>query len=110
MHPEPESEREDLVYHEHKLFSSTDLEKTEQRETSQEELAGTVVRRLNNPLDIAVIRLAELERNIERRYRARPLSTACKIRLDNVTAHAPDPSSSGDGEGFSHSQSRDVTS
>lgn len=27
-----------------------------------------MVRRPNNPLDIAVVRLAELERNIERRY------------------------------------------
>ena len=68
MHPEPQSEREDLVYHEHKLFSSSAPKKTGQRETSQEELSGTVVRRPDNPLDIAVIRLAELERNIERRY------------------------------------------
>lgn len=67
MHPEPQSERDDLVYHEHKLFSSSAPEKTGQSETSQEELPGTMVRRPNNPLDIAVIRLAELERNIERR-------------------------------------------
>uniref|UniRef100_UPI0037E82B33 bromodomain adjacent to zinc finger domain protein 2B n=1 Tax=Semicossyphus pulcher TaxID=241346 RepID=UPI0037E82B33 len=66
MHPEPQSEREDLVYHEHKLFSSPARERKGQRETSQEELPGSVVRRPNNPLDIAVIRLAELERNIER--------------------------------------------
>ncbi|XP_044073969.1 bromodomain adjacent to zinc finger domain protein 2B-like isoform X3 [Siniperca chuatsi] len=66
MHPEPQSEREDLVYHEHKLFSSPAPERKGQRETSQEELPGSVVRRPNNPLDIAVIRLAELERNIER--------------------------------------------
>ncbi|XP_041806612.1 bromodomain adjacent to zinc finger domain protein 2B isoform X3 [Chelmon rostratus] len=66
MHPEPQSERDDLVYHEHKLFSSSAPEKTGQSETSQEELPGTMVRRPNNPLDIAVIRLAELERNIER--------------------------------------------
>ncbi|XP_078117921.1 bromodomain adjacent to zinc finger domain protein 2B-like isoform X2 [Sander vitreus] len=67
MHPEPQSEREDLVYHEHKLLSSPAPEKKAQRETSQDELPGTVVRRPDNPLDIAVIRLAELERNIERR-------------------------------------------
>ncbi|XP_033473301.1 bromodomain adjacent to zinc finger domain protein 2B isoform X4 [Epinephelus lanceolatus] len=66
MHPEPQSEREDLVYHEHKLSFSPAPEKKGQRETSQEELSGTVVRRPDNPLDIAVIRLAELERNIER--------------------------------------------
>ncbi|XP_041662878.1 bromodomain adjacent to zinc finger domain protein 2B isoform X2 [Cheilinus undulatus] len=67
MHPESQSEREDLVYHEHKLLSSSPApERNKQRETSQEELPGSVVRRPNNPLDIAVIRLAELERNIER--------------------------------------------
>ncbi|XP_031714189.1 bromodomain adjacent to zinc finger domain protein 2B-like isoform X2 [Anarrhichthys ocellatus] len=66
MHPEPQSEREDLVYHEHKLFASPAPEKKGQRETSQDELPGTVVRRPHNPLDIAIIRLAELERNIER--------------------------------------------
>nr|XP_046259422.1 bromodomain adjacent to zinc finger domain protein 2B-like isoform X2 [Scatophagus argus] len=66
MHPEPQSEREDLVYHEHKLFSSSAPERKGQSETCQEELPGAVVRRPNNPLDIAVTRLAELERNIER--------------------------------------------
>uniref|UniRef100_A0A4W6FVB0 Bromodomain adjacent to zinc finger domain 2B n=1 Tax=Lates calcarifer TaxID=8187 RepID=A0A4W6FVB0_LATCA len=67
MHPEPQSEREDLVYHEHKLLSSPAPENKGQRETSPEE-AGAMVRRPNNPLDIAVMRLDELERNIERRY------------------------------------------
>ncbi|XP_070831693.1 bromodomain adjacent to zinc finger domain protein 2B isoform X2 [Chaetodon trifascialis] len=66
MHPEPQSERDDLVYHEHKLFSSSAPEETGQSEPSREELPGTVVRRPDNPLDIAVIRLEELERNIER--------------------------------------------
>lgn len=66
MHPEPQSEREDLVYHEHKLLSSPAPENKGQRETSPEE-AGAMVRRPNNPLDIAVMRLDELERNIERR-------------------------------------------
>ncbi|KAK5861207.1 hypothetical protein PBY51_022621 [Eleginops maclovinus] len=67
MHPERQSDRGDLVYHEHKLLSSPAAEKKGQRETSQEELPGTMVRQPDNPLDIAVIRLAELERNIERR-------------------------------------------
>ncbi|KAM8856300.1 bromodomain adjacent to zinc finger domain protein 2B-like isoform 2-T4 [Spinachia spinachia] len=64
-HGEPHSQREDLVYHEHKLRASP-AQKKGQRETTLEELPGTVVRRPDNPLDIAVIRLAELERNIER--------------------------------------------
>ncbi|KAK2839735.1 hypothetical protein Q5P01_013475 [Channa striata] len=67
MHPEPQSEWQDLVYHEHKLFSSPAANNKGQRETSLEEHCGTVVRRPNNPLDLAVIRLAELERHIERR-------------------------------------------
>lgn len=71
MHPEPQSEREDLVYHEHKFVSSSAPDKKAQRDNSQEELHGTVVRQPNNPLDIAVIRLAELERNIEQRYMKR---------------------------------------
>ncbi|XP_026151338.1 bromodomain adjacent to zinc finger domain protein 2B-like isoform X3 [Mastacembelus armatus] len=64
--PEPQSEREDLVYHENKLFSFPSLEKKDQKETSTEELPGTMSRLHNNPLDIAVTRLAELERNIDR--------------------------------------------
>ena len=94
MHPEPQSQREDLVYHEHKLFSSSAPEKTRQRETSQEELPGSMVRRPNNPLDMAVVRLAELEKNIERRYLKRPLSAAVQIRLNHVNV----PSSSGEGK------------
>uniref|UniRef100_A0A668AXE2 Bromodomain adjacent to zinc finger domain 2B n=1 Tax=Myripristis murdjan TaxID=586833 RepID=A0A668AXE2_9TELE len=66
IHPEPQSEREDLVYHEHKPFSVQAVEKKGQRDGSQEEAPGSMVRRPNNPLDIAVTRLAELERNIER--------------------------------------------
>ncbi|XP_068184965.1 bromodomain adjacent to zinc finger domain protein 2B-like isoform X2 [Antennarius striatus] len=67
MQPEPQSEREDLVYQEHKFLSSSAPEKKKKkRETSQEDSPGAVVRQPNNPLDIAVIRLAELERNIER--------------------------------------------
>nr|XP_020450350.1 bromodomain adjacent to zinc finger domain protein 2B-like isoform X3 [Monopterus albus] len=65
-HPQLQSDREDLVYHEHKLFTSPATETKGQRETSTEDSPNTVVRRPNNPLDIAVTRLAELEKNIER--------------------------------------------
>uniref|UniRef100_A0AAY4C1H8 Bromodomain adjacent to zinc finger domain protein 2B n=1 Tax=Denticeps clupeoides TaxID=299321 RepID=A0AAY4C1H8_9TELE len=58
MFPEPQSEKEDLVYFEHKTPAPT-------RKGSEEERG--LVRRPGNPLDIAVTRLAELERNIERR-------------------------------------------
>lgn len=78
-HPAPQSEREDLVYHEHKPSSFLALDKKGQRETWQEEHPGTLVRQPNNPLDIAVTRLEELERNIERRYLKSHLSIAFKV-------------------------------
>lgn len=63
---------------------------------------GGVIRHPDNPLDIAVTRLADLERNIERRYLRSPLGTTIQIRLDNVgtvTVPAPAPSTSADREG-----------
>ncbi|XP_036423618.1 bromodomain adjacent to zinc finger domain protein 2B isoform X7 [Colossoma macropomum] len=60
MPPEPQSEREDLVYYQHKAFGEIDNEPLDKAETG-------IMRRTNNPLDIAVTRLSELERNIERR-------------------------------------------
>lgn len=99
VHPEPQSEREDLVYYEHKL-----LPKPRPGVESQEErsLEKGLSRRPSNPLDIAVSRLAELERHIERRYLRSPLGTTIQIRLDNVgtvTVPAPAPSTSAGGEG-----------
>ncbi|XP_069558573.1 bromodomain adjacent to zinc finger domain protein 2B-like isoform X2 [Brachyistius frenatus] len=66
MPPEPQSDSKDLVYHEHKSFSSPTLENRCQREIIQEDLPGSVVQWPNNPLDIAVTRLSELEKNIDR--------------------------------------------
>ncbi|XP_029386866.1 bromodomain adjacent to zinc finger domain protein 2B [Echeneis naucrates] len=66
MQPEPQSEREDLVYREHKFLSPSASDTKLQIESSPEQLPGTVLRWPNNPLDIAVTRLAELERNIDR--------------------------------------------
>lgn len=63
---------------------------------------GGLMRHPDNPLDIAVTRLADLERNIERRYLRSPLGTTIQIRLDNVgtvTVPAPAPSTSADREG-----------
>ncbi|XP_023665884.2 bromodomain adjacent to zinc finger domain protein 2B isoform X7 [Paramormyrops kingsleyae] len=69
IYPEPQSEREDLVYHEHKPFTKRSLAEDKETGPEQEENGGGggIVRRVNNPLDIAVTRLAELEKNIERR-------------------------------------------
>ncbi|XP_042566548.1 bromodomain adjacent to zinc finger domain protein 2B isoform X3 [Clupea harengus] len=107
MYPEPQSEQEDLVYHEHKLVAK--LSPVGGKATGEERggerpdgSVGGIARRPNNPLDIGVARLAELERNIERRYLKSPLSTTIQIRLDNVgtvTVPAPAPSSSADGDG-----------
>uniref|UniRef100_A0A673J353 Bromodomain adjacent to zinc finger domain protein 2B-like n=1 Tax=Sinocyclocheilus rhinocerous TaxID=307959 RepID=A0A673J353_9TELE len=57
MHPAPQSQSEDLLYYEHKPVVQNCKDKSD----------SGIVRRANNPLDIAVTRLAELERNIERR-------------------------------------------
>uniref|UniRef100_A0AAY4C7A4 Bromodomain adjacent to zinc finger domain 2B n=1 Tax=Denticeps clupeoides TaxID=299321 RepID=A0AAY4C7A4_9TELE len=63
MYPEPQSEREDLVYHEHKNGPKL---RSAAKGSGEESGRGGIVRHANNPLDIAVTRLAELERNIER--------------------------------------------
>nr|XP_023478353.1 bromodomain adjacent to zinc finger domain protein 2B isoform X19 [Equus caballus] len=103
MCPEPASEREDLVYFEHKSFSKLCKEHDGEFTGEEESSARALERKSDNPLDIAVTRLADLERNIERRYLKSPLSTTIQIKLDNVgtvTVPAPAPSISGDGDGI----------
>ncbi|XP_019827693.2 bromodomain adjacent to zinc finger domain protein 2B isoform X10 [Bos indicus] len=103
MCPEPASEREDLVYFEHKSFSKLCKEHDGEFTGEEEGSAHALERKSDNPLDIAVTRLADLERNIERRYLKSPLSTTIQIKLDNVgtvTVPAPAPSISGDGDGI----------
>nr|XP_023478350.1 bromodomain adjacent to zinc finger domain protein 2B isoform X15 [Equus caballus] len=67
MCPEPASEREDLVYFEHKSFSKLCKEHDGEFTGEEESSARALERKSDNPLDIAVTRLADLERNIERR-------------------------------------------
>ncbi|XP_012884545.1 PREDICTED: bromodomain adjacent to zinc finger domain protein 2B isoform X3 [Dipodomys ordii] len=103
MCPEPASEREDLVYFEHKSFTKLCKEHDGEITGEDENSAHALERKSDNPLDIAVTRLADLERNIERRYLKSPLSTTIQIKLDNVgtvTVPAPAPSISGDGDGI----------
>ncbi|XP_059560296.1 bromodomain adjacent to zinc finger domain protein 2B isoform X4 [Myotis daubentonii] len=103
MCPEPASEREDLVYFEHKSFSKLCKEHDGEFTGEEESSAHALERKSDNPLDIAVTRLADLERNIERRYLKSPLSTTIQIKVDNVgtvTVPAPAPSISGDGDGI----------
>ncbi|XP_060113150.1 bromodomain adjacent to zinc finger domain protein 2B isoform X8 [Heteronotia binoei] len=103
MCPEPASEREDLVYYEHKSVTKLHKKRDGDCAGGEEGSSGTLERKSDNPLDIAVTRLADLERNIERRYLKSPLSTTIQIKLDNVgtvTVPAPAPSVSGDGDGM----------
>nr|XP_054404934.1 bromodomain adjacent to zinc finger domain protein 2B isoform X17 [Pongo abelii] len=67
MCPEPASEREDLVYFEHKSFTKLCKEHDGEFTGEDESSAHALERKNDNPLDIAVTRLADLERNIERR-------------------------------------------
>ncbi|XP_049978594.1 bromodomain adjacent to zinc finger domain protein 2B isoform X6 [Alexandromys fortis] len=67
MCPEPASEREDLVYFEHKSFTKLYKEHDGDLPGDEENSAHALARKSDNPLDIAVTRLADLERNIERR-------------------------------------------
>lgn len=106
--PDPQSEREDLVYYEHKpptksaSASANPGDKDSKEHPEERGEKGGVMRYPDNPLDIAVTRLADLERNIERRYLRSPLGTTIQIRLDNVgtvTVPAPAPSTSADREG-----------
>ncbi|XP_065416687.1 bromodomain adjacent to zinc finger domain protein 2B isoform X5 [Chrysemys picta bellii] len=103
MCPEPASEREDLVYYEHKSFTKLYKKHDGECAGGEESNTSALERKSDNPLDIAVTRLADLERNIERRYLKSPLSTTIQIKLDNVgtvTVPAPAPSISGDGDGI----------
>ncbi|PNJ24417.1 BAZ2B isoform 9 [Pongo abelii] len=111
MCPEPASEREDLVYFEHKSFTKLCKEHDGEFTGEDESSAHALERKNDNPLDIAVTRLADLERNIERRYLKSPLSTTIQIKLDNVgtvTVPAPAPSVSGDGDGTAKSVEREI--
>lgn len=68
MPHEPLSNSEHLVYYEHKHFASSAFQNKSAGETNQKEPSVSLIRRPNNPLDIAVTRFAELERNIKLRY------------------------------------------
>ncbi|XP_042303080.1 bromodomain adjacent to zinc finger domain protein 2B isoform X18 [Sceloporus undulatus] len=67
MCPEPASEREDLVYYEHKSITKLHKKRDGDCAVGEESSSSTLERKSDNPLDIAVTRLADLERNIERR-------------------------------------------
>ncbi|KAA0706892.1 Zinc finger domain protein 2A [Triplophysa tibetana] len=78
--PEPDSTREDLQYYEHEVDPRDDWMVRTKKDWSD------LLRVPNNPLDQAVFRLTNLERNIERRYLKEPLwNLAEVIRLAPLT-------------------------
>ncbi|XP_061760562.1 bromodomain adjacent to zinc finger domain protein 2A isoform X2 [Nerophis ophidion] len=78
--PEPDSNREDLQYYEHDADPRDDWTVRTKKEWSG------LPRIATHPLDLAVLRLANLERNIERRYLKEPLWNPAEVmRLAPLT-------------------------
>lgn len=82
--PSPDSTREDLTYCEHLPDSQEDIP---WRGRGRE---GAVPQRQNtNPLDLAVMRLAVLEQNVERRYLREPLWAAHEVVVEKALLSTP---------------------
>ncbi|XP_076022288.1 bromodomain adjacent to zinc finger domain protein 2A [Genypterus blacodes] len=78
--PEPDSTRDDLQYYEHDADPRDDWTVRTKKEWSG------LPRIATHPLDLAVLRLANLERNIERRYLKEPLWNIAEVmRLAPLT-------------------------
>lgn len=78
--PEADSTREDLQYYEHEVDPKDDWMVKTKKEWSD------LLRVSSNPLDMAVLRLSNLERNVERRYLKEPLwNLAEVVRLAPLT-------------------------
>ncbi|XP_036446967.1 bromodomain adjacent to zinc finger domain protein 2A isoform X3 [Colossoma macropomum] len=78
--PEPDSTRDDLQYYEHEVDPRDDWIVKIKKEWSD------LLRVPSNPLDLAVLRLTNLERNIERRYLKDPLWNLSEVvRLAPLT-------------------------
>uniref|UniRef100_A0A8C6YJQ1 Bromodomain adjacent to zinc finger domain 2A n=1 Tax=Nothoprocta perdicaria TaxID=30464 RepID=A0A8C6YJQ1_NOTPE len=81
--PSPDSARSDLQYCEHKVEPLEDITIRNRRE-------GPPVRREpTNPLDLAVLRLAALEQNVERRYLKEPLWPLHEVVLEKAVLSSP---------------------
>ncbi|XP_043080112.1 bromodomain adjacent to zinc finger domain protein 2A isoform X2 [Puntigrus tetrazona] len=78
--PEADSTRDDLQYYEHEVDPKDDWIVKTKKEWSD------LLRVPSNPLDLAVLRLTNLERNIERRYLKEPLWNLSEVvRLAPLT-------------------------
>ncbi|KAG9491545.1 hypothetical protein GDO78_000190 [Eleutherodactylus coqui] len=73
-----DSVRSDLKYFEHTLEAYDDIFAKVKRED------GRVHREPNNPLDIAVLRLLDLEQNVERRYLKEPLWVLSEVQHEKI--------------------------
>lgn len=82
--PSPDSVREDLAYCEHLPDSQEDIT---WRGRGREGLVPQ--RKTTNPLDLAVMRLAVLEKNVERRYLREPLWSAHEVVLEKALLSTP---------------------
>ncbi|XP_056653815.1 bromodomain adjacent to zinc finger domain protein 2A isoform X3 [Monodelphis domestica] len=88
--PSPDSAREDLAYCEHR---PEPLEDIMARGRGRDGLAPP--REDTNPLDLAVLRLAALEQNVERRYLREPLWPAHEVVLEKALLSSPDSAALG---------------
>uniref|UniRef100_A0A8C5TIH5 Bromodomain adjacent to zinc finger domain 2A n=1 Tax=Malurus cyaneus samueli TaxID=2593467 RepID=A0A8C5TIH5_9PASS len=87
--PSPDSTRTDLRYCEHKVEPLEDITVRSRRD-------GLPPRReLTNPLDLAVLRLAALEQNLERRYLKEPLWPLHEVVLEKAVLSGADELSLG---------------
>ncbi|XP_077184711.1 bromodomain adjacent to zinc finger domain protein 2A isoform X2 [Paroedura picta] len=81
--PEPDSLRNDLRYCEHKLEPLEDITVKNRRE------GPALQREATHPLDLAVLRLADMEQNLERRYLKEPLWPPHEVVVEKALLSSP---------------------
>uniref|UniRef100_A0A674JMK0 Bromodomain adjacent to zinc finger domain 2A n=1 Tax=Terrapene triunguis TaxID=2587831 RepID=A0A674JMK0_9SAUR len=82
--PSPDSARDDLRYCEHKVGALEDITLKNRREGLPPSREAT------NPLDLAVLRLAALEQNMERRYLKEPLWPPHEVVVEKAVLSSPE--------------------
>lgn len=87
--PSPDSTRDDLRYCEHKVEPLEDITVRSRRD------GLPLCRERNNPLDLAVLRLAALEQNVERRYLKEPLWPLHEVVVEKAVLSGPEELSLG---------------
>uniref|UniRef100_A0A8C0GDF9 Bromodomain adjacent to zinc finger domain 2A n=1 Tax=Chelonoidis abingdonii TaxID=106734 RepID=A0A8C0GDF9_CHEAB len=82
--PSPDSARDDLQYCEHKVGALEEITLKNRREGLPPSREAT------NPLDLAVLRLAALEQNMERRYLKEPLWPPHEVVVEKAVLSSPE--------------------